>query len=200
MSEQAKILLDQIRKRRGGKTVGFYAGFPLNSPVSLGASSPLDEMLELYIAARESEDAAKLRARIEKLQGELAETKERSCGYLKKLREAERDRDDSRMRRRAEQKVLYQLLREGDVICVAQEYYGKYENKQRRKITEIDRETGVVTYANWDTRRKDWAKTTHTENIELFALGDSRSVLQVERPDDKETTKARKKKKATKRK
>lgn len=192
MTQEAKTLLDQIRQR-SQQTNGGWMGFhPMVGPIQVGGRSPFDEMLELYLAARESEGLEKLRKEVEELKSKLKEAKQDASKRLNDQRTSERERDDALARREAEQKVLYQLVRVGDIICVAQEYYGDKKDKQRRKITKIDRDAKTVTYVNWDTRRKDWAKTEHTESLDHFALGPARYVLQVERPDDKENTKKRK--------
>ena len=191
MSEPAKSLLNQIRNRRSGGGNFFH---PSLGPVSLvGGQSPLDEMLELYIAAREQEDQASLRKELEELKLKYRDVCASKREQFEKLQEVSKERDDALARKQANQEILWNLLRVGDVVCVEKSNFNGAPNthKSRHKISEINRDTGHVSYVNWDTRRKAWGFAPHSENIELLALG-SRSVIQIERSDDKELTKARK--------
>ena len=186
-NDQAKSLLDQVRKKNGRYMMSPYGPFgPTISPIGGGA---FDEMIELYVAARKEDDQLKgqialeqqqeksraLSAKYQELQDELAKLRQ-SENYNKGVRETAIN-------------FLVHLLRPGDVVVHT------YLNSHVR-IKIVDRvyegAEQTITYVDWDGRRKDWCKTSHTLTVEKFCFG--YRIVTVERPEDKENTKKRKQK------
>ncbi|MGE3483608.1 MAG: hypothetical protein AB7L09_02630 [Nitrospira sp.] len=189
-SAAAKSLLQAIRDRKQGNTGFVQCGSsygPFGNPMTqirLGGGGALDEMLELYIAARESDDVTRLQKQLDELTAKYKSVCESNHKHFTDLQTAIRDRSAVETSLNASQSLLRHLLREGDIIVTCHfSCYGNSE-KARRKLLNINRETGDLTYVNWDRRAKDWGRTEHSESLEKFVL--NRQIVQVERPDDKE--------------
>ena len=186
-NDQAKSLLDQVRKKNGRYMMSPYGPFGPTIPIG----GVFDEMIELYLAARKEDDQLKGQVALEQQQ-------EKSRALSAKYQELQAAHNALKHQTNHDKGVrgtalnfLAHLLRTGDVVVTY--------NHVRLKI--LDRsysdsnpplEEPTLTYVHWDTRRKTWAKTSHTSTMGDFCH--AYRIVTVERPEDKAVTKARKQK------
>ena len=188
MSKEAKSLLNQIRTRRPGNGNEGYAvyGHPLMGPVMVGHPSThgaLNEMLELYIAARESEDQANLRAKLEEMTEKWRTAEKKRTENLKELSELKRELPAAQNQAKQRLTFIRNLLRIGDIIALKDNY-----RTYRRIIDDIDHTLEdadvVIHYREWDERRSDWCKTTKSEALPSF-FHPRLVCVQIQSPGDK---------------
>ncbi len=177
VNEDAKSLLSNLRNRRGRWVV--TGSNPMFGPAMFEASA-FDEMVELYIAARESADTTALRNELDALKEKHKKLSEESHDLRIKAKSADNMRDAYNLQRERWMALSTHLLREGDILCLE-----KYKRKERRKVISYDFKTKSYTFVIWDERRKTWCTTVHSNTIGLM-LDNAGIIVQVTRPGDME--------------
>jgi hypothetical protein len=183
MTNQAKTLLQQIRSKNNR---GFIT-HPGCVPVSLGGGA-VDEMLQLYIAARETDDNTRLAAEVLKLKVRIREADEKSYKANSELSKLRVELGATKQSLKVATSVVTHQFRKGDVIVTS-----SYGAKYRRKVKDYDFKTATLTLVNWDKRHKRWQQQEAKMTVEQI-LSHSHEVIAVERFLDEEKKKKKSKK------